>query len=119
MTPGEGLFPSRDLGEAGGRGGRGGGGETACRAGIRSRCGKSACELRPRFHTLVLYECFPGGTSGEPACQGRRRETRPHPWVGKTPRRRAWKPAPVFLPGESHGQRSRKATVHGVTVRHD
>ena len=28
------------------------------------------------------------------------------PWVGKIPCRRAWQPTPVFLPGESHGQRS-------------
>ena len=28
------------------------------------------------------------------------------PWVRKTPWRRAWQPTPVFLPGESHGQRS-------------
>ena len=28
------------------------------------------------------------------------------PWVGKIPWRRAWQPIPVFLPGESHGQRS-------------
>ena len=28
------------------------------------------------------------------------------PWVGKTPWRRAWQPAPAFLHGESHGQRS-------------
>ena len=27
-------------------------------------------------------------------------------WVGNIPWRRAWKPTPVFLPGESHGQRS-------------
>ena len=27
-------------------------------------------------------------------------------WVGKTPWRRKWQPAPVFLPGESHGQRN-------------
>ena len=27
-------------------------------------------------------------------------------WVKKIPRRRAWQPTPVFLPGESHGQRS-------------
>jgi len=26
--------------------------------------------------------------------------------VGKIPRRREWQPTPVFLPGESHGQRS-------------
>jgi len=29
-----------------------------------------------------------------------------NPWIGKIPWRRAWKPAPVFLPGEYHGQRS-------------
>ena len=28
------------------------------------------------------------------------------PWVGKLPWRRAWQPTPVFLPEESHGQRS-------------
>ena len=28
------------------------------------------------------------------------------PWVGKIPWRRAWQPTLVFLPGESHGQRS-------------
>ena len=27
------------------------------------------------------------------------------PWVGKIPWRRAWRPTPVSLPGESHGQR--------------
>ena len=29
-----------------------------------------------------------------------------NPWVGKIPWRRAQQPPPVFLPGESHGQRS-------------
>ena len=28
------------------------------------------------------------------------------PWVGKILWRRAWQPTPVFLPGESRGQRS-------------
>ena len=28
------------------------------------------------------------------------------PQVRKIPWRRAWQPTPVFLPGESHGQRS-------------
>ena len=30
----------------------------------------------------------------------------PDPWVGKIPWRRKWHLTPVFLPGESHGQRS-------------
>ena len=29
-----------------------------------------------------------------------------NPWVGKIPWRRKWQPTPIFLPGESHGQRS-------------
>ena len=38
-----------------------------------------------------------------------------HPWAGRLPRSRKWQPAPGFLPGESHGQRSLGAAVHGVT----
>ena len=34
------------------------------------------------------------------------RRPRFHPWVGKIPWRREWQPTPVFLPGESQGQRS-------------
>ena len=46
---------------------------------------------------------FPSGTSGkELTC--RRYEFSPR--FGKTPWRRAWQPTPVFLPGDSHGQRS-------------
>ena len=43
----------------------------------------------------------------EPTCQCRRRKRRRFgPWVRKIPWRRARQPTPVFLPGESHGQRS-------------
>ena len=34
------------------------------------------------------------------------RELQVDPCVGKTPERRAWQSTPVFLPSESHGQRS-------------
>ena len=48
---------------------------------------------------------FPGGTRGkEHASQSRRH--RFDPWVRKIPWRRSRQPTPVFLPGESHGQRS-------------
>ena len=40
----------------------------------------------------------------ESACQCRR--CRFNPWVRKIPWRRKWQLTPVFLPGESHGQRS-------------
>ena len=36
------------------------------------------------------------------------------PWVKKVTWRRAWQPTPVFLPGESHGQRSLVGSGHGV-----
>ena len=51
---------------------------------------------------------FPGGISGkEPACQcSRYKSCRFDPWVGNIPWRRAWQLTSVFLPGESHGQRS-------------
>ena len=37
------------------------------------------------------------------------------PWVRKIPWRRKWQPTPVFLPGESQGQRAWRAIAHGVT----
>ena len=48
---------------------------------------------------------FPGGTSDKESVQ----ETKGYrfdSWVKKTPWSRNWQPTPVFLPGESHGQRS-------------
>ena len=64
------------------------------------------------------YLELPGWLSGkESARQCRRREL--DPWVRKIFWRRKWQPIPVFLPGESLGQRSRWATVHGVTKELD
>ena len=50
---------------------------------------------------------FPGGPSGQKsACQCRRPKRGGFdPWVQKIPWRRAWQLTPVFLLGESHGQR--------------
>ena len=56
-------------------------------------------------HQYPLYLGFlDGASSKELACQCRRGGF--DPWVGRMPRRRAWQPVQVFLPGESHGQRS-------------
>ena len=41
-------------------------------------------------------------------------ETRFDAWVGKIPWRRKRQPTTVFLPGESHGQRSLAGCIHGV-----
>ena len=57
---------------------------------------------------LEYSEGFPGGASGkESACSaGDSNKIGFNPWVGKILWRRKWQPTPVFLPGESHGQRS-------------
>ena len=66
--------------------------------------------IHPVLHFISCTLCMelPGGTSGkEPSCQCRRhRKCRFNPWVRNIPWRRAWQPTPVFLSGESHGQRS-------------
>ena len=62
------------------------------------------------------------GTSGkEPACQCRRHKRCGFdPWIGKIPCRRAWQLIPLFLPGESHGQRSLAGySPWGCRVWHD
>ena len=62
-----------------------------------------------RAHQIcVRLFCFPGGAGGkEPVCQCRRwKRGGFNPWVRMIPWRRTWQPTPVFLPGESHGQRS-------------
>ena len=57
---------------------------------------------------------FPGGRQRICLlCRSHRRQ-RFNPWIGKIPWRKAWQPTPVFLPGESHGQKWWQATVHRV-----
>ena len=71
-------------------------------------CSKRFLRISSKITTSVQSVGFPGGASGkEPASQNRRHKWHEfNPWVGKIPWRRAWQPTPVFLPGESHGQRS-------------
>jgi len=42
------------------------------------------------------------------------RRQRFNPWVWNIPWRSKWLPIPVFLPGESIGQRAWSTSVHGV-----
>ena len=63
------------------------------------------------FMVPADYWHSPGGESDKdpPANAGDVRDAREYsfdPWVGKIPWQRAWQPTPVFLPGESCGQRS-------------
>ena len=58
------------------------------------------CRTHRHRSTTVL-------SSKESACQYRSHQRCGFdPWIRKLPWRRAWQPTPVFLPGESHGQRS-------------
>ena len=63
-----------------------------------------------RFKRVNKHEGwgFPSGNSGkEPAYKCRRHKGCIfNPWVRKILWRRAWQPTPIFLPGESHGERS-------------
>jgi len=53
----------------------------------------------------AVYWGFPGGSAvkNPPANTG---DVESIPELGRFPWRRKWQPAPVFLPGKSHGQRS-------------
>ena len=67
------------------------------------------CSFSSHLNLLVMsVQGFPGGESGkEPPCQCRRHK-RPGlaPRVGKILWSRKWQPSLVFLPGESHRQKS-------------
>ena len=57
------------------------------------------------IHGYMDTQGFPGGSdSKESACNAG--DLGFDSWVEKIPWRRKWQPTPVFLPGESHGQRS-------------
>ena len=70
----------------------------------------SGC-LRDKKRPAVQNWGFPGGSmvkkNKKSACKCKRcRRYRFSLWVEKIPWRRAWQPTPVYLPGESQGQRS-------------
>ena len=74
--------------------------------------GNSMSHSSLQLHNLTQWVMHSGSSdSKESACQFRR--WRFGPWIWKIPWRRKWLPTPVFLPGESHGQRSLVATIHG------
>ena len=54
------------------------------------------------YKIYIRYDSMSQLVNNPPTMQ----ETWIRPWVGKIPWRRAWKLTPVFLPGESHRQRS-------------
>ena len=64
--------------------------------------------LENYLHSSYLLGAFPGDANGkESACQCRRHKRCGFDsWVRKISWKREWLPTPVFLPKESHGQRS-------------
>ena len=80
-------------------------------SGLRRKSCSNLLLLHYLYHCIIFMPprwCF----GKESACQCRR--CRFNPWVRRKPWRREWQPTPVFLPGESHGERSLAgATVHG------
>ena len=62
------------------------------------------CVLYPLDIGTEEFWAFPGAQWQRTCLQYRK--PRFEPWVGKISCRRAWQPTPVFLPGESHRQRS-------------
>ena len=73
------------------------------------RDGAGPCWAARLCTFVILQVCgFPKWRSGkEPACQyWRHKRCGFDHWVWKIPWRRKWQPYPVFLPGESRGQRS-------------
>ena len=57
------------------------------------------------FRVSNVTKGFPGGSVVK-NLPGQCRRCGFNPWIGKILWRRKWQPTPVFLPGESHGQRS-------------
>ena len=57
-----------------------------------------------QLHSFHMLD-FPGGSDSK-SIYLQCGKPRFDPWVGKIPWRRKWQPTPVFLPGDSQGQRS-------------
>ena len=58
------------------------------------------------FASGYTHTGFPGGTSGQEPANARDKRHGFDPWVRKIPWSRKWQSTPVFLLGESHGQRT-------------
>ena len=69
-------------------------------------------------HTHI-HQGFSGGSDGKQSTHNMRYPGS-NPWIRKIPWKRKWQPTPVFLPGESHGQRSLVGYgPRGCKVRHN
>ena len=67
--------------------------------------GKAHLENLPILRSAMPMSGCPRWLTGKESGSQYRRHGL-DPWVRKIPWRKKWQPTPVFLPGESHGQRS-------------
>ena len=92
-------------------------------------CRRFLLVMRRSYHPKEFY-CFSRyegtfqvaqGVKNPPAMQETQRRHGFNAWIRKIPWRRAQRPTPVFLPGESHGQRSLAGykPTGSQRVRHD
>ena len=77
-----------------------------CRALTTGPPGKSQFSSLAEYSVPPCVWAFQVAFGKKPTCQWRRYRGEFDPWVRQIPWRRKWQPTLVFLPGESHGQRS-------------
>ena len=75
---------------------------------------QSSCAIQQVLLRYLFYVGFPGVSDGKRICLQCRRPGF-DPWVRTIPWKKEWQPAPIFLPGESHGLRSLMGCSPGVT----
>ena len=63
-------------------------------------------QLQPKLGACMPWYTWKTQYLSRPLFHRRRKRREFNPWVGKSPWRKKQQPTPVFLPGESHGQRS-------------
>ena len=85
------------------------------------KCRNSSFQPSLQFISLPNYHELSRWLRGKETTYQSRRNKRCgfYPWVGKIPWGRKWQPTPVFLPEESHGERSLSASVGSQKVRHN
>ena len=72
---------------------------------VKNHCLEGDSVLTKTYNSYIGLPMWLSGKESAYQCRSHRRHGFDL-WVRKIPWRRAWKPTPVFLLGESHGQRS-------------
>ena len=87
--------------------------DSVCARTVACSLKKPGCAVSPVASPGTSLNCCASGK--ESACQCRRcKRLGFNPWVEEIPWRRKWRPTPVFLSGDFHGQRSLAGYSPGV-----